>query len=139
MSNARTAYWLATGALLGFGFIGIWSIGLPFLVLGLGMVVFGAIRRWYAGAWAALVGLGGLPSLILLADLLSAPWACLPGGGVAFTTPSHVDYYSCVQTPLGPLTTYHVLAAVFAVIALVGIAWGVFEALRRRSSGPLLA
>ena len=35
----------------------------------------------------------------------------------------NVNYFSCVDTPLGPLTTYHVLALFFAVIVLAGLGW----------------
>jgi hypothetical protein len=58
MIVARTLYWLLTGALIGFGVSGMASIGLPFLLLGLLLVIVGAIRlgargsgrRWSASA-----------------------------------------------------------------------------------------
>jgi hypothetical protein len=123
----RTLYWLLTGALIGFGVIAILSAGFPFLLLGLILVVFGAIRLGGAGLWAALVGFGGLPALILMWDVTSAPWACAPTTG---GTLPNVSYYTCVDTFLGPLTTYHVLAFGFGIIALVGLAWPL---LHRRS------
>ena len=120
MFIGRVLYWLVTGALIGFGVIAILSIGFPFLLLGMGLVVFGAIRLGGTGLWAALVGFGGLPASVLVWDLNSMPWACAsPTGGAL----PNVSYYTCVDTPLGSLTTYHVMAFGFGVIALVGLAW----------------
>ena len=122
MSIGRTLYWLLTGALVGFGYIAILSIGFPFLVLGLILLPVGAIRLGGRGLWAGLVGLGGLPALILLWDVTSAPWACLPGTG-ELSLPNVHNYYACVDTFAGRLTTYHVLAFGFGLIALAGLAW----------------
>ena len=66
MSIGRMLYWLLTGALIGFGCIAILSIGFAFLMLGLILLPVGAIRLGGRGLWAALVGLGGLPALILV-------------------------------------------------------------------------
>jgi hypothetical protein len=79
MRTRRTLYWLLAGALMGFGVIGILSIGFPFLLVGLGLTIFLLIRRWLSGAWALLVGFGGLPALILAFDVLTAPPPCPPG------------------------------------------------------------
>lgn len=126
MSIGRVLYWLLTGALIGFGVIAILSIGFPLLLLGIGLVVFGAIRLGGTGLWAALVGFGGLPASLLVWDLASMPWACASptGGGLP-----NVSYYTCVDTFLGSLTTYHVMAFGFGVIALVGLAWPLFHRL----------
>jgi hypothetical protein len=121
MSIGRTLYWLLTGALIGFGCIAILSIGFPFLVLGLILLPVGAIRLGGRGLWAALVGLGGLPALIRIRDLTRMPWACLPGNG-ELSLPN-VGYFTCVDTFAGRLTTYHVLAFGFGVIAVAGLAW----------------
>lgn len=58
-------YWLVTGALVGFGFIGSFSIGLPFLVIGMLMSAFGFLKFGVHDSWAFLVGLGELPALVL--------------------------------------------------------------------------
>jgi hypothetical protein len=132
----QTRYWLLTGALMGFGVIASLSIGFPFLVLGLILVIVGlivgALRRRITGFWAVLVGFGGLPALILLWDVTSAPWACLPAGG-GFSQPN-VNYYTCVDTAVGPLTTYHIIAFGFSVIALLGLAWPLVHHLWRQAS-----
>lgn len=121
MSTRRPLYWLLTGALIGFGVIAILSIGLPFIVLGLILLGVGFIRLGGAGLWAALVGFGGVPALILLWDVTSMPWACEPQSGVS--TQTGVNYFTCVDTFLGPLTTYYVMAFGFGIIALLGLAW----------------
>jgi hypothetical protein len=130
MYIGRVLYWLLTGMLIGFGVIAILSIGLPFLLLGLILVVFGAIRLGGTGLWAAPVGFGSLPALILVWDLTSMPWACASSSGIA-TTPN-TNYYTCVDTFLGSLTTYHVMAFGFGVIALVGLAWPLLHQLWAR-------
>jgi hypothetical protein len=66
MSNGRTLYWLLTGALIEFGCIAILSIGFLFIILGLILLTVGAIRLGGRGLWATLVGLSGLPALILV-------------------------------------------------------------------------
>ncbi len=38
MRLLRIAYWFLTGGLVGFGFVGLLSIGLPFLIVGVGDV-----------------------------------------------------------------------------------------------------
>lgn len=136
MHIGRTLYWLLTGALIGFGFIAILSIGAPFVLLGVILAVIGAIRFREKGIWAALVGFGVLPAAILVWDVVSAPWACQPSSGPA--TQLNVNYFSCVDTFVGPLTTYHIMALGFGVIALLGIAWPLLHHLwsARRSSHP---
>jgi hypothetical protein len=126
----RPAYWLLTGALVGFGLIAILSIGAPFLLVGLLLLIFGAIRLGGAGLWAAVVGFGIVPALILLYDVTSAPWACLSAGQA--TSEPNTSYYTCFNTPVGPLTTYHILAVSFGIIALVGLGWPLLQQIFRR-------
>src|SRR5436305_1306117 len=113
----RVVYWLLTGALIGFGFIRILSIGSLFLLLGLILVVIGALRVGAHGIWAALVGFGALPAGILIWDVTTMPWACGNAGLL------NVNYFSCVDTPFGLLTAYHVMALIFGLVALVGLVW----------------
>lgn len=134
MHIGRTLYWLLTGALIGFGFIAILSIGAPFVLLGVILAVIGAIRFRGRGIWAALVGFGALPAAILVWDVVSAPWAC--EGGT--TSLINVNYYTCVDTFVGPLTTYHVMALGFGVVALLGIAWPLLHHLWRARRSPRL-
>ena len=121
-SSGWAVYWLVTGALFGVGCIAILSIGLLLLALGVVLLSVGLVRQYGRGWWAALVGSGGAPAAILLWDVTSAPWACEPASG-ATTAQANVNYYSCVDTFAGHVTTYHVLAAGFAFVAFLGLAW----------------
>lgn len=132
MSHWRILYWFIVGACFGVGVIGILSIGIFFLAAGLALLIFGAIRFGAGRLWAAIVGFGVAPAAILVWDVTSQPWACEPANhtivssgvvppGGSYTSP---NYFSCVNTFAGPLTTYHVMAAIFGAIALVGIIWG---------------
>jgi hypothetical protein len=71
---------MVAGALMGFGFIGLMSIGLPFLVLGTVMAVAGLLHFHARGSWAFPVGFGGLPALLLtvnmVRDILRSDWSC---------------------------------------------------------------
>ncbi len=144
MANWRIPYWLVTGAVLGLGVISILSIGLLLLPIGLILLAFGAFRFGARRMWATVVGFGAAPALLLLWDVMSQPWACNPGGpGVSgSTTQTGVSYYTCVNTFVGLLTTYHVMAAVFGAIALVGLLWGLAALLwgaARRSGDRVIA
>ncbi len=140
--NWRFLYWLLVGALLGFGVIAILSIGVIFLAAGLALLIFGAIRFGARGLWAGIVGFGAAPAALLLWDVTSQPWACMPANhtvvspviapGASYTSP---NYYTCVNTFAGPLTTYHVLAAGFGAIALVGLLLGLALLLCGRPAG----
>ncbi len=134
MDIRRVLYWLLTGALIGFGVVSLPSIGMFVLLLGLILVGFGAFRVGGAGLWAALVGFGALPAAILVWDVTSAPWACMIPGGGGSALPN-VNYFTCVDTPFGTLTTYHVMALVFGVIALVGLIWPLLHRLLGRTRG----
>jgi cytochrome bd-type quinol oxidase subunit 1 len=132
MSYWRILYWLLVGALLGIGVISIFSIGIFLLAAGLILLIFGAIRFGGRGLLAAMVGFGVGPALVLLWDVTSMAWACQPADGVTsspvvysgqtYTSP---NYYSCVNTFIGPLTSYHVLAAGFGAVALIVVLIGV--------------
>lgn len=121
-------YWLVTGALMGFGFVGMFSIGLPFLVVGMLMGVFGFLKLGGRGSWAFLVGLGGLPALVLLINIAEGIRSALnpycgvsdPSGGEAGKTevPPNAGPVECSFIP----ASYYVLFAVFAAIALSGVA-----------------
>lgn len=130
MTTWRILYWLFVGALFGIGFIGILSIGIFLLLPAIALLIFGAIRFGGRGLWAGPVGFGAAPAALLLWDVTSQPWACQPADGVTSSpiihggTATSPNYFSCVSTPIGPLTSYHVLAAGFGAIALVGLLWG---------------
>lgn len=130
MSIKRAGYWFLTGALIGFGSIAILSIGFLFIIVGIVLVVIGLNRMRGQERWTAVVGFGGVPALILLRDVTSAPWACTsPAGGAL----PNVNYYTCVDTFVGQLTSYHILAFWFGIITLLGIVWPLARYFVRRS------
>jgi hypothetical protein len=109
-------YWIVTGGLLGFGVLGLLSIGLPFLLLGLLLLIVGLFFWRAKGFWVLLVSVGAIPAAILLFDIVTAPPPC-PAGPIRLPAGSHG--YECS----GPLGSYYILAAIFGALALVGIAW----------------
>jgi hypothetical protein len=122
MAAKSTLLWLAIGAVLGFSVIAILSIGLPFLLLGVILAAIAGPWVGLRGVWAAVVGFGCLPALILVWDLISAPWSCAPPPGVS-TSQVGVNYYSCADTFAGRLTTDQVMALFFGLVALIGLVW----------------
>jgi len=116
MRNFAILYWLITGALLGIGFISILSIGLPLLLIGLVLLITGLIRLRVRNLWALLVGFGGLPALVLILDIVTAPPACT---GHELVIPPGASSASCGFIP----TSYYVFAVVFGLIMLAGFAW----------------
>jgi hypothetical protein len=69
---ASAIYWVLTGALISFGFLGLMTIGIPFLLIGSIMAVFGLLVMWIKGVWAITVGLGGAPVYFVLTNVLEA-------------------------------------------------------------------
>lgn len=126
MQNWRLFYWMVAGALTGFGVIGIFSIGLPFLLIGLGMVIYGVARFKARGFWAALIGFGTLPALILIGDIITAPPPCT---GQVLTLPPNTSSVSCGYIP----DSYYIMAGIFGAIALVGMIWPLLRRLRTRA------
>jgi hypothetical protein len=118
-------YWLLAGALIGFGVIGILSIGFPFLLVGCGLLMYGVIRFRFRGFWAFLVGFGTLPAIILIVDILTAPAPCT---GQPLMLPPHVSSISCGSIP----PSYSTLAIFFACTALLGGGWPLLRILLRR-------
>lgn len=134
-------FWLLVGALIGLGVVSILSIGIILLAAGIALLVFGVVRAGAARLWVGVVGFGLAPALLLIWDVTSQPWACEPANHIVVSGPvapggssTSASYFQCVQTPVGLLTTYHVLAAGFLGIALVGLLLGLAVALRARGS-----
>ena len=145
MAIWRILYWLVVGALFGLGVVSILSIGVILLALGIVLLIVGAVRLGGRGLWAGVVGFGLAPTLLLLWDLTSWPWACItnqpihspviPAGSPAGTTYRSPNYFECVQTPVGTYTSYHVLAVIFGGIALAGLLVGLAVYLWGRPRG----
>jgi len=104
-----TLFWVVTGLALGFGVVGILSVGLPFLLAGIGLAVFG-VRRWgWRDSWIVLVTLGVVDALIVMHTISSGGPPCPRSG--AGSGP-----ITCANTP----STYAQAVIVFWCIALFG-------------------
>lgn len=127
-SRLRILYWIITGALMGFGLIGLMTIGAPFLIVGLVMAFVGIWKPGLSGAWTGLVGFGGLPALVFTIHLLDATRSasnpyCNNAGPRAgeISAPPDIGMVECTYVP----ASYYVMFAVFAAIALLGVCLGV--------------
>ncbi|HEV8622052.1 MAG TPA: hypothetical protein VGR33_04075 [Actinomycetota bacterium] len=66
------AYWAVALLLVGFGFLGLFSIGAPFLLMGAAMIVVSPWRNRREVLWPTLVGVWGF----VLGYVLVAPLSC---------------------------------------------------------------
>ena len=139
-NRAGVLYWVATGAVAGFGLIGLMTIGLPFVVVGLLMTIVGAWRFGVGGAWGLLIGFGGLPALVFLSHILDGIRTALNpycaqsrGSGTpassatgSIAIPPGFDQVECALIP----GSYYIMFVIFTGIALLGVALGLL--MRRR-------
>jgi hypothetical protein len=138
--RAGAPYWIATGAVTGFGLIGLMTIGFPFMVVGLIMAVVGVWRLGVGGIWGFLIGFGGLPALVFLSNILEGirtalnPY-CAQSRGLgtpaspatgSIEIPPGVDQVECALIP----GSYYMMFVIFAAVALLGVTLGLL--LRRR-------
>jgi hypothetical protein len=131
-------YWLVAGAFVGFGLIGLMTIGFPFLIFGMVLCVVGVWKPGIGGSWAFLVGLGGLPALVFLVhitnDVLTAlnPYCSEvfnnPGTGV----PRGAGTVTCYEVS----TSYYVMFVISVTVALSGIALYLFLRARSGDGAP---
>jgi len=102
----RALYWFVAGGLIGFGVIALLSIGWPLILVGLILLVIGALRLGVRELWGAFLGGGLVPLAFLLNDL---------------------------QNPdIQPATTaqfYQLLAMLLGAITLLGLLWGLIATL----------
>ena len=133
-------YWLVTGAVVGFGLIGLMTIGFPFLIVGMVLCAVGVWKPGTGGNWAFLIGLGGLPALILIADITATALTAL-------NPYCSGDLYSgriAVPPGEGPVTcsfvpaSYYVMFVISVAVALSGLAL-YYQVLRARSRGGATA
>jgi hypothetical protein len=81
-----TAYWILVVFLIGFGYLGLFSIGMPFLLLGITLAILWPLRHAtgvIASGVAAIVGL-------TLGYTLVAPLGCTTSGGAPGSIPHTV-------------------------------------------------
>ncbi len=133
--KANVLYWATTGALVGFGLIGLMSIGFPVVVAGLVMAVAGVWRPGIGGAWGFLIGFGGLPALVLLLNIVEGartalnPY-CAWQGGPGTPIPPGAGPVECAFIP----GSYYVMFAIFSAVALLGVALGLLLRARSRTA-----
>jgi hypothetical protein len=122
-SRAGALYWVATGAVMGFGLIGLMTIGFPFVVVGLVMAVVGMWKPGIGGAWGFLIGFGGLPALVFLAHIIGGaltalnPYCSRDLHRGEIVLPPGEGSVSCSYIP----ASYYILLAISVTIALSGI------------------
>ena len=119
--------WFLWGALMGFGLLGILSIGIFVFALGLALLV-PLVRSKLTGTWMALVGAG-------------TPWAAFGVGGMinpdctrgsATITPSGEAHFSC--DVLSSPTELMPLLLISVTVIAIGLV--LFVLSRRRSQVP---
>jgi hypothetical protein len=74
----RMSYWIAALCLVAFGFVTGFSIGAPFLLVGLALLVLGPLRRWPRLFWSPLAGVVAF----ILGVVLFIPLSCTATGEV---------------------------------------------------------
>jgi hypothetical protein len=136
---AGAVYWAVTGGLIAFGFLGLMSIGLPFLLVGLMMAVFGLFSVGLVGAWAITVGLGGVPAYLVLSRVLEAVGApgppCAEEGEATLAAPSGAGEGVVAASCSPPVPDGYVAVLVFlGVIVLSGPAVRLLVFVRGRTS-----
>lgn len=116
-------YWIAALVLVVFGFVTGFSIGAPFLLIGLAMLILGPLRRWPRLFWPPLVGL----VVFLAGVVLFIPLTCTASTGVG-----EASVTVCTSI-LGPRWTgsgvYNPPPEAFALAARIGGAAGVAAAI----------
>ncbi len=124
-NRAGALYWVATGAVMGFGLIGLMTMGFPFVVVGLVMALVGVWRPGVGGVWSFLIGFGGLPALVFLLHMIQGvrtalnPY-CAEPGGPGTPIPPGAGPVECAFIP----GSYYVMFGIFTAVALVGVVLG---------------
>lgn len=136
---ASAVYWTVTGALIAFGFLGLMSIGLPFLLVGLVMAVFGLFWLVLRGVWAITAGLGGVPTYLILRRILEAVGSsgppCTEEGEGTLADPSGAGEDAVALSCSPPVPDdYAAVLVFFGVIMLSGPAVRLLVLARRRLS-----
>ena len=72
ISRMSISYWLLAGALLGFGLMSAFSIGIPIFLLGMVLALYRVWRVGGSGFGLALVSMGLLPAIYLSISYFTA-------------------------------------------------------------------
>ncbi len=132
------AYWIAALLLVAFGFLTGFSIGPPFLLVGLAMLVLGPLRHWPRLFWPLLVGVLAFNLGVILVIPIYCT-ATAEAGGVSHTVCTSVlgptwsgsGLYNPPPEALAVAIRAGLAAAVAAAIATLG-----WITLRRRRDHP---
>lgn len=116
-------YWIAALLLVAFGFIGALSIGPPFLLVGLAMLVLGPLRRWPRLYWPPLVGV----LAFILGVILVVPMYCTATAEVGQV--SHTVCRSILGLSWSGTGLYNLPPEAFDLGLRVGIASGIGAAI----------
>ena len=120
MSSASRGYrqgpllWFLWGALMGFGLLGILSIGIVILLVGLGLLV-PLVRGGLPGRWMALVG-AATPWAIFAVEGIISP-EC--SSGSSSITPSGEESFTC--DVMGSSTEFVPFLVICAGVMAVGL------------------
>lgn len=133
-------YWILTAALIVFGFITGFSIGQPFLLVGLAMVVLGPLRRRPLVFWPPMAGV--IAAVVVFMTI--APFTCsastvLDGTGLggATTTTICTSLVGIRYEVEGLVNPSAQPAILIGLVAGVLTALATFAVLRRRiGKGP---
>lgn len=128
----KVLYWAIAGGFVGFGLIGVLSIGYPFLVAGVIMGVLGISKLGIRSAWSALVGFGAVPAAFLSMSLISVFFIADPscskivwGGGGSMSTSGSVSLAAGEESIVCSVVpgSYVIMLVIFSAIALSGVGW----------------
>ena len=135
-------YWIASLALVGFGFVAILSIGQPFAMVGLAMLILGPVRRRPALFWPPLAAVIAYNlGFLAVAPFFCTATASVSGGavgGASFTTCSSLIgiKYSGTGGYNPSLEPAQQFGLALAGIAFVLVLAAMLLRSRRRRSGP---
>jgi hypothetical protein len=142
-------YWIASFALIAFGFVTGLSIGLPFFLIGMAMLVLSPVRRRPLAFWPAFLGFAAFN----LSFLLITPAYCsatMPVGDGSMSLQTSCSSFTGIPWPTDA-TGSGPTGAAFAISGLVALVIGIVvfalvyawlyieRAKRRRSNGSATA
>jgi lysylphosphatidylglycerol synthetase-like protein (DUF2156 family) len=123
------AYWGVAVLLVGFGFLGLFSIGAPFLLTGVAMIVVSPWRTRREVLWPALVGVWAF----VLGYVLVAPLACTSTVmAVTAGSPVAVSHTTCTNILGIDYSGTGIYNPSLVPAALAGVAAGAAGALTTR-------
>lgn len=135
-------YWIVSLGLIAFGIVSAMSIGLPFLLIGLALLVLSPIRHRPLAFWPIFLGFVSFN----LASLLIEPFYCsatsVIGGGSSQTTCSSLTGIPWPADAAGAGASANAFAVATGISVLIGVAvfvvslaWLYIERAKRHGAG----